>query len=79
MAWLKNANFVEVQLANIEFCEILELRLRNEQIFNIACSLDGKYLAVDVGKETVSFENVSPQKKRFQRNQKSLWLIFELW
>ena len=66
-AWLKNANLGGVQLANIEFCETLEPRFRNEQIFNIAYSFDGKYLAVDVGAQTVIFENVKNDFKEIRR------------
>ena len=64
--WLKNANLVEVHLANVDFGETLGLRLRNEQRFNIAYSFDGKYLAVDVGDQTVILENTSPQQIDFK-------------
>ena len=64
-AWLKNANLGEVHLANVDFGET-GLRLRNEQIFNIAYSFDRKYLAVDVGDQTVIFENVGPRQNNFK-------------
>ena len=53
-------------MANIDFGENLGLRLQNEKIFNIAYSFDGKYLAVDVGKETVIFENACLRKNDFK-------------
>ena len=65
-AWLKDVNLEQGYLANVAFGENLGLRLRNEKIVNIAFSLDGKYLAADVGDETVIFENVSPKKSDFK-------------
>ena len=61
-AWLKDADLEQAILENVDFGETLGLRLRNEQIFNIAYSFDGKYLAVDVGDQTLIYVNVSPQK-----------------
>ena len=66
-ACLKNANPEQANLENVDFGETLELRLRNEQIFNLAYSFDGRYLAVDVGDQTVIFENAKNDFKEIRR------------
>ena len=54
---------VEANLECVEFGEIRSLKLQeNQKVRKIAYSPNGKQLAVDVGDETIIFENIGIRK-----------------
>ena len=65
--WLKDANFERANLQGVDFGEDSDLKIQDDFIAGMLYSRNGRYFAVDIGNQTVLYENLGSRYSSFKR------------